>query len=356
MAYSAPVNPLVVAAGPRALKVLEQGWDWSHFDVVLAASGGPKWLILSAMDRLLVTLLLRQRRDRPIHLLGSSSGAWRFCAYCQENPGEALERLQAAYIEADWNHHRPLDQRGQTAVSLLQAFALGVGPQVLRQPAFRLHVVTALCHGPLALDHPLPQYFGLLLAAILTWWRRTAMKWMVERALFSDPRDPLPSALEDVVSRVWPLGANNFDQALLASGAIPTVLPGVRQVADGPAGCLRDGGLVDYHFDHLCLEPPGLILYPHFASGLHASWLENFHRHSPVDARVLDRLVLIHPNPEWVARLPGAKVPDRNDALQLSPAERCWRWQEGAARGQELADCLERTVTSTRPVPLSALR
>jgi hypothetical protein len=119
---------------------------------------------------------------------------------------------------------------------------------------------------------------------------------------------------------------------------------------------MRDGGLVDYHFDHIHFQTKGLILYPHFAPGLCASWLEHFHRHSPVDPRVLDRLVLIHPSPEWVASLPGAKVPDRNDGLQLPPEERCRRWREGAARGQELADCLESTVEKTRPVLLTGFR
>lgn len=345
--------PLVIRAGPLAQDVLAQGWDWSQFEVVVAASGGPKWLILSALDRHLVELL---QGPRPIHLLGSSSGAWRFAAYCQQRPQQALARLEEAYIEADWNHHRPLDQRGQTAVDLLAAFAAGSAPEVLEQDRFRLHVVTALCKSILAYDHPIPQHLGLLGAALLTSWSRRAVGHLVERALFSDPRGQLPSPLDDLTSHVWPLTRDNFEAALLASGAIPTVLPGIRAIPQGPPGCLRDGGLVDYHFDQFCLRPQGLILYPHFAPRLMPSWLEHFHRNPPQNLHNWDRMVLIHPDPEWVNSLPGGKIPDRIDALRMSQEQRKQIWHEGARRGQELAEALDRAVKSGPILPLLGSR
>lgn len=344
---------LVVRAGPIAARVLrERGWDWRHFDVVVAASGGPKWLVLSALDQLLVEKLRPRSEKAPLHLLGSSSGAWRFCAYCLPQPHQALQRLEQHYIEANWDHSQSMTERTATSRGILHGFLGPEDQHVFTQPDFRLHAVTALCKGPLASEFPLLQLGGLLLAGLLTALHRRAMGPVVERALFSDPRNSLPSLLDDAPGRSWPLRPDNLEPVLLASGAIPMVLRGVRNVPGGPRGCLRDGGLVDYHFDHVRLDCEGLILYPHFSPRLMPSWLDRYHPRPPVNPSVTARTVLVHPHPEWLQRLPGGKLPDRTDATRFSQRERRWRWHEAARRSWELAENLDAELAAAPLHPL----
>lgn len=340
----------MVRAGPEALQRLRSGWDWTQFQVLLGASGGPRWLVLSALDRVLAKRLTAG--NRPVHLLGSSAGAWRFAAYLQNDPEAALRRLERAYIEGNWDHRRALAERGLEARSIMRQLLDGRQAESLRHPLFRLHVVTTLCRGPLASDRNLPQLAGLLGAAILTLLGRRWLGALAQRALFSDPRSPLPSLLDDVPGRVWPLSADNLEDALLASGAIPLVLPGTRNVARGPRGCLRDGGLIDYHFDHVRFHGSGLILMPHHAAALMPSWLDRFHPSRALHSEIIRRLVLVHPSAEWLASLPGGGVPNRDDAHRMGEADRKRRWWEAASRSEELAEALDDAVQRAEPLPL----
>ena len=59
------VKALAVYAGKRAAAQLEKnGWAPELFSLLLGASGGPKWLILSHLDRVLFGDFL-QRSDTP---------------------------------------------------------------------------------------------------------------------------------------------------------------------------------------------------------------------------------------------------------------------------------------------------
>lgn len=301
--------------------------------MALAASGGPKWLILGALDRVLANVL--NQRSSPLHLLGSSSGAYRFAAYIQDNPTQAIAALENSYIEADWSALRPLTQLRQTAAGILRSY---IQPRPLDHPIFRLHVSTTLCSGWLASEHRLLQSLGLLGASFLATLGRPSMGRLVRRVLFSDPRAPLPSRLLDIPSLRVTLEEGNLREAILASGSIPLALPGEYDVSQAPRGCLRDGGLVDYHFDNLHLETDGLIFYPHFAPELQPGWLERIGPRRALRAEILDRLVLISPSPDWVSRLPGGKIPDRNDAVRFGQRKRRQLWHEAARRGQDLAD------------------
>ena len=330
-------SPWIVQAGPTAFRQLrERGWQWDDFQVMLAASGGPRWLILSALDRKLAPFL--QQRQEVLHLLGSSSGAYRFSAYVQPNPEQAVSALEQAYIEADWSPARPLPLIRQSAVAILRSYLRG---RPMDHPGLRLHIVASLCRGWLAREHRLPQSLGLIGAAVLAALGRNHLKYLVRRVIFSDPRDPLPSRLDDMTSLRARLDESNLFEAILASGAIPLFIPGENYVAQAPQGCLRDGGLVDYHFDRLHFQSEGLILYPHFASGLLPGWLERFGPRRNIPAAVLDRMVLLSPSPEFVATVPGGRIPDRSDASHLGQRERRRMWWEAARRGRDLAEAFE---------------
>jgi hypothetical protein len=84
----------------------------------------------------------------------------------------------------------------------------------------------------------------------------------------------------------------------------------------------------------------GLVLYPHFQPTVVPGWLDKSwkarHRATPA----LDNLVLLSPSPEWVATLPGGKLPDRSDFKTFADDEagRQRVWRVALAESQRLAD------------------
>jgi hypothetical protein len=181
-------------------------------------------------------------------------------------------------------------------------------------------------------------YAGAFAANALS--RRWLGAW-IERVVFSDPRDPLPLSLDDFRSRRSRLTASNLAPSILASCSIPFWLRAVHDIPEGPSGAYWDGGITDYHL-HLRYSSmdDGLVLYPHFQSTVVPGWLDKpwktRHRATPA----LDNLVLLSPRPEWVATLPGAKLPDRQDFKSygddIEARQRAWR--RALAESQRLAD------------------
>ena len=48
-----------------AARIADEGWRADAFRLLLGASGGPKWLILGALDRLLFGDFLAGQRQQP---------------------------------------------------------------------------------------------------------------------------------------------------------------------------------------------------------------------------------------------------------------------------------------------------
>jgi hypothetical protein len=170
------------------------------------------------------------------------------------------------------------------------------------------------------------------------------------RALFHN--GPAPSvALHSFETVPVPLVEHNLRAALLASGAIPLVLAGVRGIAGAPAGTYRDGGMVDYHFDFAMQRPDGLCLFPHFGSPsrLIPGWFDKGLPHRRVTGSVLDEVVVISPAPELVRALPGGKIPDRDDFVKLDDATRMRVWRTTVDQSRRMGDALERVLDDPDP-------
>ena len=71
----------------------------------------------------------------------------------------------------------------------------------------------------------------------------------------------------------------------------------------------------------------------------------------------MDNLVLLSPKPEWVARLPQGKLPDRSDFKTYGERrdDRMRDWRRALAESQRLADEFAQLVDSGRPVHALAL-
>lgn len=89
----ARMKALRIHAGPGALRHLQKwGLQPAHVDVIPAAAGGPKGLVLGPLDRFIFGEWLAQS-NQPVHLVGASIGAWRMATACLHDCVSAFERL-----------------------------------------------------------------------------------------------------------------------------------------------------------------------------------------------------------------------------------------------------------------------
>ena len=343
---------LAVHAGPRALAWLrDRGLQPADVRAVPAAAGGAKGLVLNPLDRWLFGHWLPQAAVAgatcpPVHLLGASVGAWRMACALLPDPVAEFTRMAEGYIDQRFD---TVPGQLPTAAEVSRVFAANLQLQfggreaaLLAHPHWHLHVFTSRGRGPLLRrEGRLRTPLGLAGAVAANLLHRRALGGWMQRVVFSDPRLALPVPLTDFSSRQVTLTPGNFHPAMQASGSIPFVLQAVHDIPGAPPGAYWDGGITDYHLHlHYAGMPEGLVLYPHFQHQVVPGWLDKPLKHRHRTSPKLDNLVVLSPRPDWVATLPGGKLPDRNDfkAFWHDPAERIRRWRAAVAAAQQLAD------------------
>jgi hypothetical protein len=345
------MQALRIHAGPAARRhIAQQGLQPADVGIVPGAAGGPKGLVLGALDRFLFGHWL-PGSDHTVHLVGASIGAWRMATACLRDPVRAFAQMERDYIAQDYA--LPPGMRRLTAALLSQRFAEGLAAfyggrigQVLSHPRFRLHVVTARGRHLLRREHRIATPVGYLGAFASNVLHRKAMGAWLERVVFSAPDRgspcPLPFRTGDFPTRQVALTEENFQPALQASCAIPFLLQAVHDIPGAPRGAYWDGGITDYHLhlDYACGLGPGLVLYPHFQKAVVPGWLDKGLKWRHRSTAFLDRMIVLAPDPEWVRSLPNGKLPDRTDFARYAndaPA-RMRDWTRAARESERLAE------------------
>lgn len=347
----AMTRALTLRAGPEALALLrERGLRAEDVDVVPGASGGAKWLTIAGLDRVLFGELLQQPRSRPLHLIGSSIGSWRMACLAQRDPVAALARGHDAYIHEQ--RYSPKPTAAEVTRVLGRALDLLLGPtgvdEILAHPTFRLHVITAEGRGLAASARRPLLLAALAVAAAGNLVSRRTLGLQLRRCIFHSCGDTTPFAhLRDLPTTHRRLTRDNLRAALLASGSIPLLLEGVR-VPGAPEGVHWDGGVVDYHLDLDFGPGEGLVLYPHFYAHVVPGWFDKGLRWRRAGGANFRRALLLAPSDDFVARLPGGKIPDRRDFYTMPEGERMRRWAAVVAASERLGDELRELVATDR--------
>ncbi|MBT8080221.1 MAG: patatin-like phospholipase family protein [Gammaproteobacteria bacterium] len=339
-------GPLLFKAGPAAFDdIRRRGFSAERIGTIAGASGGAKWLVLSQIDRVLIDKLLPKLAG-PVHLLGSSIGAWRFACYGQSDPLAALERLEYAYLNQTYSEKPDAAEITAKSREILREVLGQSGPrQILSNPQLRTHIMTVRSRAMTASDRRPLLMGSLLVAAAANTVSRRSLGAFFTRGLFYDGRElpPFYNASGFPIERIE-LTERNLQDAVVASGSIPLVLDGVRDIPDAPAGTYRDGGIIDYHLDLPLSEPDRLTLFPHFFEQLVPGWFDKRLPWRRFDPRHTDRSIVICPSTEFISRLPGGKVPDRSDFVTMSPSDRREAWQATVDACRELADDLAQVL------------
>ena len=341
---------LQIFAGPRALaRLAERGLRPEDMQLIPAAAGGPKGLILGPLDQFIFGDWLANSSHQ-VHLLGASIGAWRMATACLARNAQQTE-AEFARLAHDYVNQRYDSLPGKSptaelvsrdfAGKLAQCFG-GREAHLLSHPRLRLHIITSRGRHILGREGRLRTPLGYAGAFAANLLSRRALGGWLERVVFSGPGAVMPVPLNDFRSRQVMLDAGNFQAALLASCSIPFWLKAVHDIPGAPRGAYWDGGITDYHLhlDYASMAGEGLVLYPHFQRQVIPGWLDKALKHRHRSSAFLDNLVLLAPHPEWVRSLPRNKLPDRQDFQHYGddvPA-RAKAWLRAIAESQRLRD------------------
>jgi hypothetical protein len=347
------MKALELRVGKTAAKRLEsEGWHADLIDGLIGASGGPKWLILGRMDRVLIADLLAGR-SRPLDAVGSSIGSWRHAAMAQPDAVEAYDRFEKAYLAQSYRSAKPsVPEITQVALWLMNSL-LGEqgGHSVATHPWLRSHIVTARGKGLNAQRPGKRLIAGMGIAALGNAVSRRTLPASFQRVVFApEQASPLRPLLDGFDTQYVGLSEANVFHALMASGAIPYVFEGVYEIEGAGQGAFWDGGIIDYHFDLQRLPRDEVWLYPHFSNRTTVGWFDKFLPWRADQQVSVDQLIMIGPTDEFIASLPFGKIPDRRDFGNIPESVREPYWQTCVDESQRLADEFSELIHGSNPL------
>lgn len=303
---------LVIYAGPKARATIEEkGLTPDMVEVVAGAAGGPKWLVLHGLDRAIFGSWLMERTS-PVFLAGSSVGTWRFAALAQSM--DALERFRDAYLSQRFTSVPTPVQASAEIMKFLDAALADGGPErILSHPHARLAFLVVKCSGPYALDKKYPLLLFMAAAGLLNVVHRGLLGLFFSRVLFYDPRDLPPyHSMHGFPIRLVPLTPENVRPAVMASGSMPVIMSGVRDIPGAGPGMYRDAGILDYHLA-IPFSSSKIVLFPHYTDHITPGWFDK-----PLPWRRpwlhdMANVVLLCPSRKFLSSLPGGRIPSRED-------------------------------------------
>ena len=345
-------SALSVYMGSEAAKTIgEQGWQSAPFNTLIGASGGPKWLILSELDKVLGHALLLGRGE-PMTLLGSSIGTWRHACLSLNDSGAAISRLQQAYLYQEYSRARPSPiEVSEVAEQMLRR---ALGPEGARQiaahPTLHNAIVTARAKGVARGKSGWKLGVGMATATLGNAVSRKALGLLFDRVAFCHSELSSMPFTNGFNTQLTPLDELNLIPALKASGAIPFLMRCEPTIPGASGGPFWDGGIIDYHFTLKANQKPGLVLYPHFRDRLTPGWFDKMLRWRTPQRSVIDQLVLMCPSDAFLAQLPHGKIPDRGDFRVMSPADRVAYWETCVLESERLAEAFHNLISGDDPL------
>ncbi|WNC73902.1 patatin-like phospholipase family protein [Thalassotalea psychrophila] len=346
---------LAVYAGKSALaQIKQQGITQEQFKLLVGASGGPKWFVLAGLDRYFCGEFFKKRQT-PLYTLGSSAGAWRFSCYAQQDPLAAINRLIDGYSNLSYPSDANISEVTLQSEQLLAHIVGGNAREIASNPIIKNTLIVAKSKGLTRYENKSVLLFGLLVSALANRVNRKFLGKYYQRIILSSDINQIPFDFNDGIdSKVVPLTEHNVLQALQATGSIPMVINGIKNIVGADSGMFRDGGIIDYHFDQPFLPKSsagqdGLVLYPHFYNEFKPGWFDKYIKNRFANTQHFDKTLVLAPTDEFVAKLPYGKIPDRKDFTEMSEQQRIKYWQTVINESERLADEFSELCQSDEP-------
>ncbi|MGB1261498.1 MAG: patatin-like phospholipase family protein [Cognaticolwellia sp.] len=347
---------LDIYCGSNALKTLqEHGFKQELFTTMLGASGGPKWFSLFGLDKYLFGEYFKDRSTE-LNLVGSSAGAFRFAALSQKDPVAAITRLATLYSQTTYSEKANSEEITNKAVALLEQVLGADGrTEIINNPIFKAHFIVAKCRGLTSFERKAPLLSGLIASMVFNQVDRGLLAKQYQRYVYHHPNSQLKiSDNFNFNTQYQALNTENLAPSLLASGSIPIVMRGIKDIAGSANGMYRDGGIIDYHFDVDITPSAGLTLYPHFSPTPKAGWFDkNLAR--KVNSDYYKNTVMLVPSEKFITQLPFGKIPDRKDFTDLDASTRLTYWQKVLQQSDDLAEEFSNLVANNNRDNLKAI-
>jgi len=307
-----------IKAGKHAYEIIKDGgFNYDSISAYFGPAAGPRWLISSGFD---LTLINREilGHTQMVQLVGSSAGAWRFAAWLHPDASACYQKFLDTYINIKYT-------RADTPMTVLEKFKDLINVYLeddalsfaLAHKKYRLAVITARARNLVASEKIWLQKTGLIAGYLLNFFSRNNIYRFAERVVFYQGSKPPTFCFRPQFRGSFVrMNEINFKYAVMASGAIPLVVAGVHDIYGAPRGVYRDGGLVDYHLTHqFAAKENDIVLFFHHQERIIPGWLDKKIVRRVPDAEALRNVLMIFPAQSFVEKLPGEKIPDREDFL-----------------------------------------
>lgn len=335
---------LEIRAGESAYQHIQKnGLDAGDIKYIFGASGAAKWLAIYGLDRAIFGEWLSDI-NHTIQLFGTSVGAFKLAAACRHDPVEALDRLANAYVEQNYaDKDFSADRIAAETIKILEVVAnITDRQEILDNRTLHFHCGAVRTQGALAQNQSFKQKLSLAKIFIDAFGGRKNYGKNLQRVIFHHPESKnIFSGADGVITHQTVLNATNLQQALLASGSIPNLMHGVKDIKGAPAGQYYDGGVLDYHpLPSYLGADQGLTLYPHFYSHLIPGWFDKHFKNRYANNEQLDKVIMLSPSAKMLKQLAGGKIPDRKDfvTLQDDNAKRKTQWRHCMELSRALGD------------------
>lgn len=337
-------SPLTLYAGSKAIQhIKSKGLSASDIKVIAGAAGGPKWLVLHGLDQFIFGDWLAKPQS-PIHLIGSSIGAWRYAAYCRSDFKKAFKQFESLYFAQTYTIKPDKNEITIEISKILDGLFKENGiDEILNNKHFKLNLFADRSLGILNNDHPFFLVPGLLLCTLTNLFSRQSLNLFFKRTLFHNKTIPPFLDMNDFPTDKVELNKENLRLAILASGSIPLIVNGIKNIPNAPAGYYRDGGLIDYHMSLPYGVDEGIVLLPHFSKTIYPGWLDKYTGWRKPNPKFLEHVLLLAPSESFIESLPFSKIPDRSDFKRFIGDDnaRIKYWQEVTKRSEELPTVLQ---------------
>jgi len=271
--------------------------------------------------------------DQKIELIGASAGAWSMACAAQPKPLEAFEKYLKGYAGQRYPDVPTQKEISEKCRGIITGLLGEKGiDDILNAERYNLNVITSpskFTYEPKQLKQK------LFIAAFWNLISRKNLGNYFERNIFSAKSTDLVT-IDDIPTELIELTPDNIEQALLASGAIPTIIDPIL-INDK---IHWDGGITDYHIDLKYKLEDGIVLYPHFHKEIIPGWLDKYLKLRSANPLNHDRTVMIYPSDSFIKSLPTQKIPTRDEFKTFfqKDDERIKLWYEIVERCQELAE------------------
>jgi len=337
------MSDIVVRAGRSVFDMIKDGgFDWNRVTHYIGPGAGPRWLMASGFD---LTLLKNEVLGNrvPVTLVGSSAGALRFAAWIQPEYEKSYRNLMEAYVSMTFT-------RRDNSGSILRAISTIINdyieddalPFALTSRRYRLAIIAARARNMTASERSLLQGLGMGAAFLFNALHRSWIQLFFQRVVFYGGAIPPPFCLKKGFKGTFvPLDVVNFKHVIMASSSIPLVIDGVRDIYGAQNGIYRDGGLTDYHLNqrYAFKEDDVTLLFSH-QRRIVPGWMDKKLTYRKPLGENLENLLMVYPSEGFVQKLPGGKVPDRQDFKTFvnDPKTRMENWRKAVKMSETLGE------------------